>query len=112
MKIAYICNFSYPFWEGVWNNVYNLAKYMLKKGHEVHVFSSNLNPSGKNFSNYALFEKIHIHRFPVKRKIGSYGLFFDFEQELEKIKPDIIHAHVYRNPCAHKALKISKKLNL
>lgn len=110
MKVAYICNFSYPFWEGVWNNVYHLSKYMIKKGHEVHVFSSNLNPSGESFSDYDVFEGIHIHRFPVKQKIGSYGLFFDFEKEIMKIGPDIIHANVYRNPCAHKALKIAKKL--
>ncbi len=111
MKIAYICNFSYPFWEGVWNNVYHLAKHMLKQGHEVHVFTSNINPSGNNFSNYDSFEGIHIHRFPVKRKIGDYGLFFDFENELSRINPDIIHAHVYRNPGAHKALTLAKKLH-
>jgi len=110
MKVAYICNFSYPFWEGVWNNVYHLAKHMVKKGNEVHVFSSNLNPSGENFSRYELFEGIHLHRFPVKRKIGSYGLFFDFEKELIKLGPDLIHAHVYRNPGAHKALAIAKKI--
>ncbi len=111
MKIAYICNFSYPFWEGVWNNVYHLAKYMIKKGHEVHVFSSNLNPTGKNFPAFDEFEKIKIHRFPVKRKIGSYGLFFNFEHELKKLNSDIIHCHVYRNPCAHKSLRVAKKLN-
>ncbi len=110
MKVAYICNFSYPFWEGVWNNVYHLAKHMVKKGHEVHVFSSNMNPTGNPFSKFDKFEGIHIHRFPVKRKIGAYGLFFDFEQELERINPDIIHCHVYRNPSAHKALKIARKL--
>jgi len=110
MKIAYICNFSYPFWEGVWNNVYHLAKYMISKGHEVCVFTSNLNPSGNLSSQYDFFEGMHIYRFPVIKKMGSYGLFFNFEKKLIEFNPDIIHAHVYRNPGAHKALIVAKKL--
>lgn len=113
MKIAYICNFSYPVKEGVWNNVYNTAKYMLSKGHEVFVFSSNLNPSsGKLSSGYEEYEGVKIYRFPVKFKIGSYGLFWNFSDKLLKIRPDIIHTHVYRNPHSHTALKIAKKLSV
>ena len=112
MRIVYVCNFSYPFWEGVWNNVYHLSKAMIKKGNEVHVFSSNLNPTGEKSSYYEVFQGINIHRFDVKYKIGSYGLFFDFEKEMIELKPDLVHAHVYRNPCAHKSLEIAKKLNI
>ena len=109
MKIAYICNFSYPVREGVWNNVYNTAKYMLSKGHEVFVFSSNLNPSSdKLSSDFEIYEGIKIYRFPVKFKIGSYGLFFNFKNKLKEIKPNLIHVHVYRNPHSHIALKIAK----
>lgn len=112
MKIAYICNFSYPVREGVWNSVYNIAKYMLSRGHEIYIFSSNLNPAAGNSSDYEEFEGIKIHRFPVKFKIGSYGLFWNFSKKLEEIKPDLIHTHVFRNPHSNKALKIAKKLNI
>lgn len=111
MKIAYLCNFAYPFWEGVWNNIYHTAEYMIKRGHEVHIFCSNSNPSGENFNDYEVFEGIHIHRFPVKNKIGSYALFFNFEEDLIKLNPDIIHTHGYRTPYSTKTIKIAKKIN-
>jgi glycosyltransferase involved in cell wall biosynthesis len=85
---------------------------MIKQGHEVHVFSSDSNPAGDKFSKYTLFEGIHIHRFPVNFKIGNYALFFKFDKELKKLKPDIIHTHGYRTPYSTRVAYLSKQLNI
>lgn len=111
MKILLITDFSKPSICGVWNRVYNDAKYLIKESHEVHVFSSNIiKGSSDKSSYYEEFEGIKIHRFKAI-KIGENTLFWKFKKELLKLNPDVIHAHNYRHPCAHLALKYAKRLN-
>ena len=108
-----IAGYSYPCVSGVWGVAYEMSRRLVEKGHEVHIFSSNeVFGSDKKSGSYEKYKGIHIHRFPVKWKIGKFGVSFDFEKELKKIKPNVIHAHVYRAPFAHKALKVAKKLGI
>lgn len=111
MKILLITDFSYPSICGVWNRVYNDAKYLISKGHDVHVFSSNIVKGGnEKSSKYEEYGGIKIHRFKAIKK-GENLLFWKFRKEFFKLNPDIVHAHVYRHPCTHFALKYSKRLN-
>jgi len=109
MKIIYTCSYAHPSISGVWNRVENLAEYMIKKGHEVHVLTSNLIAGTNNTINsYENYKGIHIHRFSVKIKLTKYQLLFtgnNFLKTLEKIKPDIIDCQTYRHPEAKSALK-------
>ncbi|MFC1685669.1 glycosyltransferase family 4 protein [Nanoarchaeota archaeon] len=103
MKIAYFCQFSHPSICGTWNRVHKVAKEMIRKGHEVHVFSSNLiKNTDKTSSNYEKFEGIKIHRFPalmlLGKSLGESTLFWNFLPSLIKLKPDIIDSQVYRHP--------------
>lgn len=102
MKILYICKFSHPSICGVWNRVYNLSKEMIKRGHRVHIFSSNVTKgTGQISKPYEKFEGIHIHRFPVRLNIGSgdeSAFFWKLKKDIIKLRPDIIDAQVYRHP--------------
>ena len=111
MRILYICEFSYPSICGVWSRVYSLSKEMLKKGHEVHVFSSNIiKGTGKISEPYEAYEGIHIHRFPVNFSLGENALFWDFKNELLKLSPDVIDAQVYRHPHTNSIPRLARKI--
>jgi len=113
MKIVYTCSYAYPSISGVWNRVENLAKYMIKQGHEVHVLTSNLIAgTDKKEKPYENYQGIHIHRFPVKLKLTKYQLLFTgkkFNQTLKKIKPDMIDCQTYRHAEGKAALNYSLK---
>jgi len=111
LKIAYLCEFSHPSICGVWNRVYHTAKEMVKRGHEVYVFSSNIIKSTEKTSqSYELLEGIYIHRFPVKLSFGENALFWKFKEDLIQLKPDVIDAQVHRHPHSTFAPKIARKV--
>lgn len=116
MKIVYTCSYAYPSISGVWNRVENVAKGLIKKGHEVYVLTSNIiagtDKTAKPYENY---QGIHIHRFPVKAKLTKYQLLFTgekFLKTLEKINPDIIDCQTYRHPEAKQSLEFALKKNI
>jgi len=102
MKILYTCTYSAGI-SGVWNRVYNLALEMVKKGHEVYVFSSNLEAGTlKKVKDYENVDGINIFRFNVKQ-IGSKNAF-DFSisaekmrERLKEIMPDVVDCQTYRH---------------
>ena len=113
MKIAFVCEFSYPSKCGVWNSVYYVAKELKKKGHEIHIFSNNLiKGTSKTSTKSEIKEGIVYHRFPVKYKISENAYGWDFEKEIIELKPDVIHAHAYRHVYCQKVPKIAKQLNI
>lgn len=113
MKIVYTCSYAYPSISGVWNRVENIAKGMLRKGHEVHILTSNIIAGTDKIAEpYENYRGIHIHRFPVKLKLSKFQLLFTgkkFNQILKKINPDIVDCQTYRHPEAKAALKYSLK---
>ncbi|MDD5086261.1 MAG: glycosyltransferase family 4 protein [Candidatus Nanoarchaeia archaeon] len=112
LKIAFICIYSHPSICGVWSRVYNLSEMLIKKGHEVHVFSTNIiKGTSENSSSSQVCNGIKIHRFSPKASFGENVRFWNFSSELEKLNPDFIVAEVYRHPHTSLALKVAKKLN-
>lgn len=113
MKILILVPFSYPSICGVWNRAYNDALELIKEGYDVHIFSSNIVKGTNNTSSDKEdFNGIHIHRFPVSFVLSENALFWDFKKEFFRLKPDLVHTHVYRHPHSHKVLKYSKKLKI
>jgi len=113
MKIAFTTEYSYPSKCGVWNTVYNTAKELQKKGHEIHIFSSNIiKGTSQKSKSYEIIEGITYHRFPVLFKIGENGRVWLFQKHLKNLKPDIIHSHSFRH--FHSCLTpfIAKKLKI
>jgi len=111
MKIAFICIYSHPSICGVWNRISHLSELLIKKGHEVHVFSTNvIKTTNKKSSIFEIYRGIRIHRFEPKLSISKNIKFWNFSFELKKLNPDVIIAEVYRHPHTSLALKIAKKL--
>lgn len=110
MKILEICEFSEGIC-GVWQRVKQEASELVKRGHEVYVFSSNITKgTNEEAKSYDEIEGIKIYRFPIKFRVGENALFWNFEKKALALQPDIIIAHVYRHPHTNIALKIAKKL--
>lgn len=109
MKIVYLCEFSAGI-DGVWNRVYNIAKHLAKK-HEVYVFSSDIEKgSEKKAKHFEEVDGIKIFRFPVTFRLGENALFWDYENKLREIKPDVVNAHVFRHPHSTSILKAARKI--
>jgi glycosyltransferase involved in cell wall biosynthesis len=110
MKILQICNFSSGI-SGVWTRALEDSREFMKRGHEVYVFSSDVDEIGNEVSSEEELEGIKIRRFPVKRKYG-YALWFDFENEAKELKPDVIICHGLRKPYLGPAIGVSKHLGI
>ena len=112
LKILELCEYSAGIC-GVFTRVLAESQ-LLAENHDVFIFSSNIEKGTKNIAPIEqTLGKVHIKRFPVKRKIaeGSGGaLFWDFEQAALDLNPDIIITHNYRHPHNNKALKIAGKI--
>lgn len=113
LKIVFVCIYSYPSICGVWSRVYNLSKMLIKKGHEVHVFSTNIvKEISEKSSENEVCEKIKIHRFNPSLSFGENIKFWNFYKKLKDLNPDIIIAEVYRHPHTNLALRAAKKLQI
>lgn len=111
LKIAFLCIYSHPSICGVWSRVSSLAEMLVKKGHRVDVFSTNIiKGTDRKSSSFENYHKVNIHRFSPGLSFGENVKFWDFSREIEKLNPDIIIAEVYRHPHTALALKIAKKL--
>ena len=114
MKIAFTSTYSWPSISGVWTRVENLALEMIKRGHEVHAFTSNLKAgTTETLPDYELYKGIHIHRYPVKRMISKNAGFWtskNMKQDVLDLKPDVIDCQTYRHPESNFTLKLNKKL--
>jgi N-acetyl-alpha-D-glucosaminyl L-malate synthase BshA len=68
---------------------YNIAKYLAKKGLEMHVITS----LDEGFKKKEIIDHFCVHRIRFKktRFIGVIGFWLRILQEINKINPDLIH---------------------
>jgi len=99
---------------GVWTRVLAESSLLAKKGHDVHVFSSDIYRGGeaKKALDEEIINNVKIKRFPTKGSFGQNTYFWNFEKEAMKLRPDVIITHAYRQYYSTKALKIAKKLKI
>lgn len=79
---------------------YELSEALVKKGHEVHVFTTNMsdqNDKQKDFVKEEDINGIHVKRMNVFLKFMSYFITPALITRLIDEEFDIIHAHGYRN---------------
>ncbi|MBU0957475.1 MAG: glycosyltransferase family 4 protein [Nanoarchaeota archaeon] len=109
MKILEICPYSAGVC-GVWTRVFSEARLLKKAGHEVYVFSSDIEKgSNKKVPDKDEWEGVKIRRFPVKLSVGENAHFWNFKKEFAELKPDIVIVHVYRHPHTNQGLDLAKK---
>jgi glycosyltransferase involved in cell wall biosynthesis len=117
LKILHISTFFEP---ELGYEEYCNAKEQAKQGHDVHVVCTNLRSDrtlkGKNKYLPIGLEKISniiIYRLPCLPEIKSdFVIPFNFKKTLNKIKPDIIHAHTSTQFTSWLAVKFANKTNI
>jgi glycosyltransferase involved in cell wall biosynthesis len=90
MKIAIITSRFPPKWlAGIEIVTYNLAKHLVKKGHEIHVVTSR----DEELPNFDKDNGFYIHRIAWSkiRNIGMLLFWMKIFLKIRTIKPDIVH---------------------
>jgi len=99
MRIAYVCSY-YPWppsFGGVETIVRTVAIGLSRKGHEVNVVTTPFDvTTGKQVSSYGVEEKDGVTIFklrPGEIKAGYARSIKGLREIIERIDPDIVHAH-------------------
>src|SRR3989338_5513855 len=99
MKILYIVPFFYPVKGGAENHIYYLAKELVKKGHDVHVITSNLDRNSIIIKEFEIIDGIKIYRLKSYFRISNFVSFFQAVfTKINKFDYDILHIHGFRHP--------------
>ncbi|HZX11891.1 MAG TPA: glycosyltransferase family 4 protein [Candidatus Nanoarchaeia archaeon] len=99
MKILFISPYYEPVRGGMETHVASLAKELVKRGHDVHVFTSDLSREGRISQKQETIEGVHVKRFTTWFKLGQFASFFPgIFFAIRKLNPDIIHVHNFRHP--------------
>ena len=98
MKICFITPFFYPVKGGMEEHVLQLAKGLISKGHDVHVFTSNSSRVGKTLGSEEIYQGIKIKRFNTWFKLDTFSPVFPFVlYKIINSNFDIVHVHSYRH---------------
>jgi len=99
MRIAYVCSY-YPWppsFGGVEIIVRTVASALAKKGYKVYVITTPFDvTTGKQVSDYGVEEKDGVTVFklrPGKIRVGYARFIKGLREVIERIDPDIVHAH-------------------
>lgn len=111
MKIAQVNVYFYPLMVGgaEWY-VYNLSKELVKRGHEVHVYTVDTYEGKKVLPREKVVDGINIHRVPLWLDI-SYRIkvWKELQKRLTNGKFDIIHTYDYGQLHSYVSVKTGKK---
>ena len=111
MRIAHITPFYHPIIGGVEEVVKRIAEHLAKKGHDVYVITYNrLRKGGKG--TLPRQEEINgVHVIRLKPDITwSYGTYSrELPKVIEKLRPDIVHVHVWRHPHVFQIAKLKRR---
>ena len=90
-------------------HVLNLSKELIKRGHEVDVYTCNGMRNGEALEAFSLVDGIPVYRFRSVANIGEFGKVWPgFVVRLLSTGYDVIHAHAYRHPHTDLSLAVSK----
>lgn len=110
MKILEVCPYSAGGC-GVWARVRQESELLVKKGHEVYVFSSNFEKgTDKIVPSEEILNGVKIKRFQAKKLGGESFMFWNFIHEAVMFSPDRIIVHNYRHLHTTMGLKVAKTL--
>ncbi len=99
MRIAHVTTFYSPAIGGVKQVVEEIAERQVKKGHEVHVYTSDWDKKRRIKRKEGIIKGVHVHRCKHIIKVANFSLFFpSFFFKLLKKDFDIIHSHVFGHP--------------
>jgi len=109
MKIGFITPFFSPVAGGSATGPYYLAKYLVKKGHEVLIFTSNF---GRNLAKFPDEKDLAIIESKIELKMFNLFYTSSLRSELESSnKLDILHLHNFRTYQNYVAYSYAKRTN-
>ncbi len=118
MRIGYVIPYFHPFKDGLENNCLYLATGLARRGHEIHVFTSDRRGGEVLKGGYEFYKGIHIHRY---RTLFRYKYYFFYNSgmlsDVLRHNLDILHFHNIGHPqwdailLATRLLKKTKCLN-
>jgi len=109
MKIGFITPFFSPVAGGSAKGPYYLAKYLVKKGHEVFIFTSNF---GRNLAKFPDEKDLAIIESKIELKVFNLFYTSSLRSELESSnKLDILHLHNFRTYQNYVAYSYAKRTN-
>jgi len=104
MKIGFMANYFYPATGGMEELTFNIAKELKKRGHEIHIFTSDRKESNI-FPKEETIDGIHFHRSKLYFK---YKYYLKFNPGLSfkhlKYKLDVLHVQSIGFPFQDKAV--------
>ena len=101
LKIAQLTPYYWPAIGGVEVVCQSISEELVKRGHEVHVFTSNRTHKGTprvKMPRSEMINGVSVHRFATFANVGHYKFFPGFIAPLMTGNFDVIHAHGYRQP--------------
>lgn len=110
MKILELTNYSAGGC-GVGARVKREAQLLAERGHDVTIFSSNLEKgTDKLCAPQEKIKDVTIRRFPARKLGGESFMKWSFAKEALALRPNVIIAHAYRHQHTTQALSIGRVL--
>jgi glycosyltransferase involved in cell wall biosynthesis len=107
MKIAQVAPYFYPHIGGVETHVYYLSKGFVKRGHEVTVYTSQVEGSKEN----EIYHGINVKRVKPLLTAFTTPVTPKLKKRIMQDKHDVIHAHYPPPLASYFGAKASKKMN-
>jgi glycosyltransferase involved in cell wall biosynthesis len=100
-RIAHVCPFYEPAYCGVKQVVRELAIRQAQDGHDVHVFTSDWDKTGRVKQKEEVIDGVKVHRCFHWFKAGNFGSFWPgifLKILFWSRKFDVVHTHVFGHP--------------
>ena len=113
MRVVHIAPFYYPVIGGVEEVAKKLAEYVAHKGNETYVLTYNrLRKSGAGcLPKEEIINDVRVIRLDPNLT-WSYGTYSTkLPQTLRRLRPDLVHVHVWRHPHVFQAAKLRQRMN-
>jgi glycosyltransferase involved in cell wall biosynthesis len=109
MRIAQVTPYFLPVEGGVERHVLNLSKELVRRGHEVEVFTCASTRHEGALERTSVVEGLRVHRFESVMSLGEFGRVWPgFAREVLRGGFDVVHAHSFRHPHTDISMMVSK----
>jgi glycosyltransferase involved in cell wall biosynthesis len=110
MRIVHVAPFYYPVIGGIEEVVRRIAEYMASEGHDVYVLTYNRLRVGGELSlpKNDLINGVRVIRVKPDFIWSSGTYSSEVPNVLERLKPDLVHVHIWRHPHVFQIAKLKK----
>lgn len=115
LKIAQLTSYYYPAISGVEAVCRGVSEELVRRGHEVHIFTSDRipgRPPGERPPSVENINGVVVHRFKCYASAGHHGFFPGFIEPLANGGFDVIHSHGLRQPQSIMSAWIGARRNI